>query len=159
MSSQASLTANKRNALRSTGPLTASGKRRVSRNALKHGLSTSMRHQPGNSAKIEALAVAIAGPNSDPVRLQAARAVAEAEFELRRQREFRLALVEVEAAKIRVTAKVTGDDEDAGDRDMRDTARAVMQALPHLTKLDRYERRAWASYRRAVHIYAKSEGG
>lgn len=97
--------------------------------------------------------------NSDPVRLQAARGVAEAEFELWRQREFRLALVEVEAAKFRAATKVTDDDQDAGDRDMRDTARAFMQALPHLTKLDRYERRAWASYRRAVHIYAKSEGG
>ncbi len=159
MSSQASLTANKRNALRSTGPLTASGKRRVSRNALKHGLSTSMRHHPGNSTKIEALAVAIAGPNSDPVRLQAARGVAEAEFELRRQREFRLALVEVEAAKIRAATRVAGEVADVGERAMQSTAQAFMLALPRLTKLDRYERRAWASHRRAVHIYAKCEGG
>jgi len=130
------LTANKRNAVRSTGPFTASGKRRVSRNALKHGLSTSIRHQLGNSAKIEALAVAIAGPNSDPVRLQAARGVADAEFELRRQREFRLALVEVEAAKIRAAAKVASDDEDAGGRDMRDTARALNLSARYLRKAE-----------------------
>ena len=48
---------------------------------------------------------------------------------------------------------------DGGERAMQDTAQAFMLALPHLTKLDRYERRAWASYRRAVHIYAKCEGG
>ncbi len=80
--------------------------------------------------------MAIAGPNSDPVRLQAARGVADAEFELRRQREFRLALVEVEAAKIRAAAKVAGDDEDAGDRDMRDTARALNLSARYLRKAE-----------------------
>jgi hypothetical protein len=101
MSSPASISANKSNAVRSTGPLTASGKQRASRNALKHGLSTSIRDHPDILSKIEALAVAIGGVNSVPHRLQAARGIAEAEWELRRQREFRLALVEVEAAKIR----------------------------------------------------------
>jgi hypothetical protein len=137
MSSQARKAANKRNAVRSTGPLTASGKQRASRNALKHGLSTSIRHRPDISNKIEALAVAIAGANSIPRRLQAARGVAEAELELRRLQEFRLALIEVEAAKIRAATK--GDRQDGGDeRATQDTARAYMQALPVLAKLERY---------------------
>jgi hypothetical protein len=155
MSSHARMAANKRNAARSTGPFTALGKQRASRNALKHGLSTIIRHHPDISNKIEALAVAIAGANSIPRRLQAARGVAEAELELRRLQEFRLALIEVEAAKIRAATKAAGDRQDGSDeRATQDAARAYMQALPVLSKLERYERRAWSSYRRAIHIYA-----
>jgi hypothetical protein len=155
MSSPASIEANKRNAVRSTGPLSASGKQRASRNALKHGLSTSIRHRPDISAKIEALAVAIAGANSIPRRLQAARGVAAAELELKRLQEFRLALIDVETAKIRAAANATGNHLAGGDDCVtQDTARAYQQAMPALAKLERYERRAWSSYRRAVHIYA-----
>jgi hypothetical protein len=109
-SSQARKAANKRNAVRSTGPLTASGKQRASRNALKHGLSTSIRHRPDISNKIEALAVAIAGANSIPRRLQAARGVAEAELELRRLQEFRLALIEVEASRLAAAVDEATED-------------------------------------------------
>lgn len=158
MSSHAQLIANKRNAARSTGPLTASGKQRASRNALKHGLSTSIGRHPANSTKIEALAVAIAGVNPEPHRLQAARGVAGAEFELRHQQEFRLALVEVEAARISAATKVAANHRDGGDHATTDAARAFMLALPLLAKLDRYERKARASYRRAIHIYAATEG-
>ncbi len=158
MSSHAQLTANKRNAARSTGPLTASGKQRVSRNALKHGLSTSIGRHRANSTKIEALAVAIAGDNAETHRLRAARGVAEAAFELRHQQEFRLALVEVEAVRISAATKVAPDHEDDGDHATADAARGFMLALPVLAKLDRYERKAWASYRRAVYIYAATEG-
>lgn len=155
MSSHARMAANKRNAARSTGPLTPLGKQRASRNALKHGLSASIRHHRDISNKIEALAVAIAGANSIPRRLQAARGVAEAELELRRLQEFRLALIEAEAAKIRAATNAAGDRQDGGDeRATQDTARAYMQALPVLAKLERYERRAWSSYRRAIYIYA-----
>ena len=44
--------------------------------------------------------MAIAGKKAAPRLLNAARGVAEAELELRRLEEFRLALIEVEAAKI-----------------------------------------------------------
>jgi hypothetical protein len=108
MSSQARTAANKRNAVRSTGPLTAAGKKRASCNARKHGMSVSIRHTPGISNKIEALAVAIAGKNITPRRLQAARGVAEAQFELKRLQEFKLALIEVEATGIRASANTVG---------------------------------------------------
>jgi hypothetical protein len=155
MSSQARITANKRNALRSTGPITASGKQRASRNSLKHGLSTSIRHPSDTSCKIEAMAVAIAGANSTPRRLEAGRGIAAAELELKRLQEFRLALIEVEAIKIRAATQAAGNYQAGGDeRATQDTARAYMQAIPVLAKLDRYERRAWSSYRRAIHIYS-----
>jgi hypothetical protein len=159
MSSQARMAANKHNAVRGTGPVTGSGKQRASRNALKHGLSTNIRHPPDISCKIEALAVAIAGANSTPRRLQAARGIAAAELELRRVQEFRLALIEVEAAKIRAATKATGNHQTRGDeRAAQDTARAYMHTLPHVAKLERYERRAWSSYRRAVHTYTITAG-
>jgi hypothetical protein len=155
MVSGARLTANKRNAVRSTGPLTSGGKQRSSRNAFKHGLAVSIRYQPDIAKKIEALAVAIAGADPTPRRLQAARDLAEAELELRRLEEFRLTLIEVEAAKIRATPKADGDRQDGSDeRTTRETARAYMQALPVLAKLERYEHRAWSRHWRAMLIYA-----
>src|SRR4051794_2825862 len=42
MISQVKCEANKRNAVRSTGPRTAEGKRRASQNAFRHGLSKTM---------------------------------------------------------------------------------------------------------------------
>jgi hypothetical protein len=157
MSSQARIAANKRNAARSTGPLTAAGKRRASRNARKHGLSVSIRHEPGISNKIEDLARAIVGNNATPRRLRAARGVAEAQLELRRLQEFESALIEVEAANTRTATKTADDDghQNNGDeRAMQVNALAYMRALPVLAKLDRYERKALSRYRRAVHIYA-----
>ena len=69
--------------------------------------------------------------------------------------EFRLTLIEVEAAKIRATPKADGDRQDGSDeRTTRETARAYMQALPVLAKLERYEHRAWSRHWRAMLIYA-----
>ena len=156
ISSQRRIAANKRNADSSTGPLTASGKQRASRNAIKHGLSVSIRYQCNAANEIETLALAIAGVNSTRLRLQAARDVAEAELELRRLQEFRLALIEVEAAKIVASKKAMGDQQKASDEPATDdTARAYMQALPVLAKLERYERRAWSRHWRAIHVYAR----
>ena len=157
-SSQGRRAANKRNAVFSTGPLTAAGKRQASRNALKHGLSISIRHHPEVTNEVKTLAVAISGVNSTPRRSQAAHEVAEAEFELRRLEEFRLALIDVEAAKIRVATKALDDhQEGGGERARQDIARAYMQALPALAKLERYERRAWSRHWRAIHLYASAD--
>jgi hypothetical protein len=159
ISSQRRIAANKRNADSSTGPLTASGKQRASRNAIKHGLSVSIRYQSNATNEIETLALAIAGVNSAPLRLQAARDVAEAELELRRLEEFRLVLIEVEAAEIVAAKKATGDQQSGSDKPATDdTARAYMQALPALAKLERYERRAWSRHWRAIHVYARVAG-
>ncbi len=50
MASQAQITANRRNARRSTGPRTAAGKRRIARNALKHGLRSKQDALPGENS-------------------------------------------------------------------------------------------------------------
>ena len=125
MSSETRIAANRRNALSSTGPLTDAGKMRASRNARKHGLSITIRYEPGISNKIEALALAIAGKNATLRRLQAARGVAEAELELRRFQEFKLSQIEVQAAAMCAIAKIaedgTGKDDD-GERPLQDVA-------------------------------------
>ena len=77
MKSPIRITANRRNAVRSTGPLTAAGKIRARNNAIKHGLSTSIRDDPKIPSMIEALALAVTGSNPKPRKLQAAYDVAE----------------------------------------------------------------------------------
>jgi len=94
---------------RTSGPRSAVGRRTASRNALKHGLSVSIRHRPDISGTIEDLAVEIAGKNAAPRLLNAARDVAEADLERRRLAKFRLALMEVEAAKIHAATNAVGD--------------------------------------------------
>jgi hypothetical protein len=76
--------ANLTNAARSTGPRTAGGKAIVRLNALRHGLSVSLRLEPGASEEIERLASAIAGKEVGSELLDLARRIAEAEIELRR---------------------------------------------------------------------------
>lgn len=103
------------------------------------------------------MALAITGVNLTPQRLQAARDVAEAELELRRLEQFRLGLIEAEAAKIVVGKSAMGDQQKGGDEPPTDdTARAYMQALRALATLERYERRAWSRHWRAIHVYARA---
>jgi hypothetical protein len=157
MSSQDRIAANRQNAVRSTGPLSSAGKQRSSQNARKHGLSISIRHEPGISNKIEALAVAIAGDNAKSRRLQAARDLAEAQFEYRRLQEFKVSLIEAEAANIHAIPKVTAGGHCTDDNVVRtipDIARAYMRALPILESLDRYDRRVLARQRKAFQRFA-----
>ena len=89
----ARLVANRRNALRSTGPRSPSGKRRAARNALKHGLAVPVCADPGLLEPIEALSRLIAGEGADAARLALARQVAEAQVDLDRVRAARFALL------------------------------------------------------------------
>jgi hypothetical protein len=143
MASPRRIAANRRNAARSTGPVTTTGKMRASRNALKHGFNVSVRHDPASSDKLEVLAEAIAGKNPTARRLRAALDVAEAQLELKRVQEYRLALIESE--QIEIGAALRGapkDDPEDEDIAAQEYALAYARALPILTKLERYERRA-----------------
>lgn len=86
MSSAAKIRANRANARASTGPKTAAGRRRSSRNALRHGLNLPVYLDPALFPEVEALAHDIAGPDNDPAVLNAARCVAEAQIDLCRVR-------------------------------------------------------------------------
>jgi hypothetical protein len=157
MTSQARTTANKSNAARSTGPRTARGKARSKRNAIKHGLSVYVRCDPTAATAIERLAHAIAGKGASPVRLQRAADLAEAEMELRRLRDYKLALIAAEADRKNTATTIGNDDaQDQQDRVINpaESVQAYMRALPILSKLERYERRALSRHRRALLMYA-----
>jgi hypothetical protein len=96
MASQKQIEANRRNGRKSAGPRSASGKKRASRNAYRHGLSRPMfgaEHMPA----VEALASHILGDHGkakDQHALASAREIAEAEFELARVRRIKVAMIE-----------------------------------------------------------------
>ncbi len=85
--------ARRRNAKKSTGPRSAAGKRRVSQNALRHGLSIPLHLDPAERSHIQSLARHIA-PATDDERLQGLiEQIAEAQLEIIRVRKARQKLL------------------------------------------------------------------
>jgi hypothetical protein len=93
MTSTRKIKANRANAKASTGPRTKQGKSRTAKNALRHGLSSSMFADPTRVAEVENMANEIAGQNATPELIGPARHVAEARIDLQRVREARLHLL------------------------------------------------------------------
>ena len=121
VSSQDKISANRRNAARSAGPRTSSGKAKSRLNALRHGLAA---QQVVATADVSALANAICGEHGYPVCLEPATRLAESLLTLRKIEEARLHIIEMG----RLAASVT-----------------------ELTSLLRYERRALSRQKRALH--------
>src|SRR5262245_38599551 len=94
MASERQIAANRRNARKSTGPRSGAGKTRASRNAYRHGLTLSITSTREYAKQLETLARKIAGDTKDAVKLERARAIAQAELELARVRRAKLALIE-----------------------------------------------------------------
>ncbi|MCP5117710.1 MAG: hypothetical protein GY953_43360, partial [bacterium] len=87
MATKKQIDANRRNAKKSTGPRTPEGKRRVSKNALKHGLCASDVVIPGeDEAEFERLGEAFAETLEprDEVELALVRQMVTAEWRMRR---------------------------------------------------------------------------
>src|SRR5689334_10165837 len=137
MSSQEQLSANRRNAQRSTGPRTIQGKARSRQNSWQHGLSVKLNANSPESAEVEQLAVQFAGPNRDPAQLHFARIAAEADMELRRVQD---------ASKLLIS--MAGRQGSTGQSDKQ----AYSEALPALLRLVRYERRAISRRNRALRL-------
>ena len=96
MASEKQKAANRLNAAKSTGPRSASGKKRASYNAFRHGLSRPLLGAEYRRA-VEALAARILGDHGkakDPHALASAREIAEANFELARIRRSKVAHIE-----------------------------------------------------------------
>jgi hypothetical protein len=124
MTSAAQIAANRRNALKSTGPRTALGKTRSAQNARRPSVVLPAASDDLTSQEIVALAQAIAGPGADPVLRELALPLAAAQIDLLRIRRIRHELLSAA---------------------LRDNARTR-----RLAAADRYEGRALA--RRAVAI-------
>ena len=138
--SQRKLSANRRNAQRSTGPRTVKGKARSKRNSWQHGLSVNLASISPMDSEIEQLAIAIAGRNPDPLRLHFAVIAAESEMDLLRVRAVR---------KFLINSETLGDRIASGSEQ---AAKAYGEALPDLLRLDRYERRAVSRRNRALQL-------
>jgi hypothetical protein len=164
VASKRQIAANRRNARKSTGPRSSAGKRRTSRNSYRHGLTARLTLSTKRAKRIERLARKIAGDTTDVVLLEFARTAAEAEFDLARVRQVKVALIErlcvfgeLDIPEVSTKTLIAHDRayEQTGvippaidaaatmpSSDPERLAEAVRRALPDLVKLDRYERRA-----------------
>jgi hypothetical protein len=134
MASEKQILANRANALKSTGPRSVAGRVRSSLNAYRHGLSLPITSDPQAQAQIEAVAQAIAGETASEDQLQAAKAVAEAQFDLKR----------IRATRTAATPSFLDEMLDP-------------KVLMGLCALDRYERLARARRKLAVRRFKESD--
>jgi hypothetical protein len=93
MISQRQIAANRRNAGKSTGPKTQRGKKRVTCNAVSHGLA-SLSWDEAGSGQVERLATAICKGRTDPLLYEQAFIIAETQILLGRIRAARVAAIE-----------------------------------------------------------------
>jgi len=120
------IAANRRNATGSTGPITAQGKARASRNSQRHGLSVPIYRASAIAADIGEFALQLVGDDASRAQIDLATAAAEAQLELVRIRHQKQLLLEV------LMSSVSSPN---------------MQAI---RRLDRYERRAKSRRKRAL---------
>jgi hypothetical protein len=134
MTSLAKIRANRRNALRSTGPRSRRGKQIAARNSLRHGLTLPMLCDPALAPEVEAQARTIerslTGAAADGHGHALACRIAEADIHFRR----------VRAEKMRLFAALEADP---GNRTL----------LRRLASLDWYEGRAFSRRNTAVRTF------
>jgi hypothetical protein len=127
MASEKQLRANRENAKRSTGPKTAAGRLKSSRNALRHGLSRPVATDPAALIKARQLTELLLPDRADVTQVVAAVEVAHAQAQVLR----------VAAVRSKLLANL-------------DVAAANLKQLRRLAALDRYERQALTRRRRAA---------
>jgi hypothetical protein len=166
MASARQIEANRRNSKKSTGPRSPGGKKRVGRNAYKHGLATTASEK--FTREVEQLARKISVRAGGVVAYEAARSVAEASLDLARARRVKICFIDHVAALLEVDpltpakpAKVWFQLKQIGlgTKDMRSRRtnipiakseashhralnEAMVRALSELMKINRYEVRA-----------------
>ena len=138
MPSDRQIGANRENAKKSTGPRSKEGRRKVRRNAFRHGLAIDVAFDPYFHRDIEARAKAIVSACGRQITLAFARQLAEAEVELLRIRDVRTAIFNAHYEKL-----------DVQSHDYTELDR-------NLAKLDRYERRAFSRRKRAFRVISSS---
>jgi hypothetical protein len=158
MTSETRRAANRRNAARGTGPRSAADKKRASRNALRHGLATSLHQDAATQAEIERTAKLICGDGASRLKYELALIRAESEIVLRRARIARVAIIERAMNTVRANAAQQqggahprrGACADAPATAAPTDIEALRQALPQLVRLERYARRAFLRGDRAA---------
>jgi hypothetical protein len=127
LATEKQIAANRANAKHSTGPRTAAGKLKSSRNAYRHGLSSSMPLDLPGAAEVNLIARELAGEHAADDRLASAADFASAQMQLLR----------IRAIRANEFAKV--DSDESGN----------LKELGRLAALDRYERYALTKRRKA----------
>jgi len=171
MASERRIAANRRNAKKSTGPKSDSGKKRSSNNALRHGLSVPMSNV-GLEAQLKELARQFAGDAADVRIFVLAERAAAAQLELERVRRVKAVLIERAASSIGISE--SDSDElwhrfirtdwsairksssqspclSAKSEKERRFTQSIQHILPHLARIFRYENRATGRRDRAIH--------
>ena len=128
MATEKQIAANRANAKRSTGPKSASGRKKSSRNAYRHGLSRGLPlDNPAFRARMNAIAEALlAGEEPTEENLAAAAEIADAQVQLLQIREVRSDMLKEILQQ-----------------------REELQDFSRFVALDRYERMAHTKRRRA----------
>jgi hypothetical protein len=182
MATERQIAANRRNARKSTGPRSNAAKKRASRNAYRHGLSSSLPSSAATAKWLDEFAHKIAGDSNSTIVLEHARTAAQAEFDLARVRRVKVALIQrvsalgaldappvfgSSAKEIRYLKSILSGRAPPilpepvdplatmPTREPERTAEAIRRALPELRKLDRYESRAIARRDRAIREITK----
>jgi hypothetical protein len=141
MTSEKVTVANRRNAHGSTGPRTVVGKRKAAGNSVRHGLRASLDADLAMVGAVARIAAALAGPNASPGLRALVTPIAEAQVDVLRVRSARTKLIDLAAA----TAVSAVNETDA-----------IVESLPRLVLLDRYERSAMRRRHRAMRELRKS---
>lgn len=184
MASERQIAANRRNARKSSGPRSASGKKRSSQNAFRHGLSKPLSGAE-YTRELEALARQMVGGGDDRFAVELARRAAQADLELARVRQLKTDLIEGIAALGFNSLETFRSPIDEAIQIMRGVGRApfkikrrefasgalaairaempehiaeaIRRALPELARLARYEIRAAARRDRAIRALIEGE--
>jgi hypothetical protein len=167
MTSERMIASNRSNGRRSRGPRTVAGKDSSRRNAFRHGLAVRVLTDPAMCAKVEKLARIIAGADADEVRLHYARIIAEAQCDLDRVQDAKVALLNSCLGEMTSPNTAQSDfapDLESTDRDCetddlsgsecsQDLA-LISTVLRQLCRLNRYEDKAISRRRRAIRALA-----
>ena len=132
MPSDRKIAANRQNSQRSTGPRTALAKKRIRRNALRHGLAAAIVNASGIPAETDRLVQAICGSHTGPAQREQAQIIAECE----------LLLLRVRAARAGIFADISLKGPDA------------ISCLERLMRLERYERRLLSRRKYAIRAFS-----
>ena len=128
MASSKQIIANRKNALRSTGPRSLLGKQRSRNNAKRHGLASRTSNDPNIEAEIVELTQMLSSDSRECIDTHIARQIAESYFDLHRIREVKSSVLEIPSGSIDV-----------------ETSKMIVDRM---RKISRYEKRAMSKRRR-----------
>lgn len=131
--------ANRKNAKKSTGPTSEAGRRASRLNALRHGLAIDVTHDPAQRDDVERMAVIYSQARGETNVSQISRAAAATEIDLLRIGKARASVLE---AFYRIANPRLED---------------MAELNANLTKLARYERRAFSRSKKVVGLMRQNE--